>query len=579
MRSRLLLPLIALAVLVTASGCTTGRDVDGASTPGTDTTAVVSGEVDWGSCTNAIARATNLECGRLAVPIDHDRPDGDSLDLMLARQRATGPAEERIGSLLLNPGGPGGSGIEFLAAATAVFPVELTQRFDLVSFDPRGVGESSPVRCLSDEEKEEQLEGSLVPADDEEVAEALEEQRTVREACSLNAPDLIRHMSTADVATDLDLIRGALGDDELTYVGFSYGTAIGAVYATMFPKRTRALVLDGSIDPVGDVHDTMLAQARGFETTLENFISKCDAASDCALAPDSRAGIDKVRERLTRRPVDVETSSGPRRMGVDQFDVALATGLYDTDTWGLLADAVANISEGGAETLFVLLDRQTGRNEDGSFDNSSDAQAMVNCADQEDRPDATEAVEIAHDIVSQVPTFGAAIGWGALNCIDWPEASNPRPEISADGAGPILVIGTKGDPATPYEWSVAMADALTSATLLTYEGDGHTAFLRGGSCIDDAVTRFLIDLEEPSPGTNCPARGGTTSFEGLATQIVTQMVEGGIPREAAQCIVDSAIDEVGETRFTSMILRNDTEELTQLIMAKTLSCVAIKGSN
>lgn len=579
MKFRPFVPLIALLVLVTAAGCGTDLTSDpqageGSHRTGTDD----SGEIAWGSCTNEVARAANLECGHLTVPVDPAEPDGDSLDLALARQKATGPSDERIGSLLMNPGGPGGSGIEFLASAAAVFPAELSQRFDLVSFDPRGVGESSPVRCVSDEVKAEQLEGDLIPRDDAEVAEALDEQRSNREACATNAPDMITHMSTADVAADLDRIRGALGDEKLTYVGFSYGTAIGAVYATMFPERTRALVLDGSVDPTGTVHDTTLAQARGFEHTLEGFTTTCDATPACALSPDSKSRIDQVRRQLQKHPVTVDSSFGSREMGVDQFDLAFATGLYDTDTWGMLARAVDDIDDGGAETLFVLMDRQTGRNEDGSFDNSSDAQTMVNCADQDDRPDAAQAVDMARDIEAQVPTFGSAVGWAVVNCIDWPKASNPPPDISGEGAGPILVIGTKGDPATPYEWSEAMTAALSSATLLTYEGDGHTAFLRGGDCVNDAVTRFLVDLTQPATGTSCPAQNDVASFESLSTQVVTQMVEGGIPRDAAECIINSAIEDVGETKFTMMVLRNDTEELTQLIMAKTLSCVTIKGS-
>lgn len=579
MKYRLLVPLIALLSLVGAAACTNGERSD--PTPGTASEKTVTARADdisWGSCTNDVARAAKLECGHFDVPVDHDAPDGATLDLVLARQKATGPDEERIGSLLLNPGGPGGSGIEFLAAAASVFPAELTQRFDLVSFDPRGVGESSPVRCLTDDEKAQRLEGPLTPDDESQIAEALAEQRSDRDACETNAAELITHMSTADVAADLDRIRGALGDEKLSYVGFSYGTAIGAVYATMFPEHTRALVLDGSVDPAGTVRDRMLAQARGFEQTLASFTTECDAAPACVLAPDSRSRIDRVRKDLTSRPVTAESSFGSREMGVDQFDLAFATGLYDTDTWGLLAQAVDDIDDGGAETLFLLMDRQTGRNEDGSFDNSSDAQVMVNCADQDDRPGPAEAVEIARDIESQVPTFGSAIGWGALNCIDWPKASNPLPSISGDGAGPILVIGTKGDPATPYEWSEAMADALSSATLLTYEGDGHTAFLRGGDCVNDAVSRFLIDLDEPPAGTTCPAHDDAASFEGLATQIIDQMVDGGIPRDSAECIINAAIDDVGEARFTAMVLRNDAEELTQLIMAKTLSCVTIKGS-
>lgn len=582
MRTRLSIALLFLAFLVAAAGCTTGDDTATTGTSDRDGPVSEASSDDngivWGTCTDQLARMANLECGVVEVPIDHDDPGGGSIDLALIRQRATGSEDERIGSLLLNPGGPGGSGIEFLSSTASVFPEELSRRFDLVSFDPRGVGESSPVRCISDETKSQNLEGDLTPRDDAQVAQALDEQRAILESCSTHAADLITHMSTADVASDLDAIRAALGDEKLTYMGFSYGTAIGAVYATMFPDRTRALVLDGSVDPDGSIRDDAVAQARGFETALENFTEECDAAPACALAPRSRTRIERVRRELSRRPVVVEESWGTREMGLDQFDLALATGLYDTTSWGLLARAVADIHDDGAEMLFLLLDRQTGRKGDGSFDNSADAQTLVNCADLTERPEAVEAVEIARSVAAEVPVFGDTVGWSAITCIGWPEPANPTPRITGEGAGPILVVGTKGDPATPYEWAEEMADTLPSASLLTYEGNGHTAFLTAGECVDDIVSRFLIDLREPSADATCPAGDVASSFEGLSTRVVEEMVNGGIPREVAQCIVDAAIDDVGESAFSRMILRNEAEELSQLIMAKTLSCVTVRGS-
>ena len=201
------------------------------------------------------------------------------------------------------------------------------------------------------------------------------------DGCLEDATGLVEHMSTADVAADLDELREALGDEQLTYLGFSYGTAIGAVYATLFPERSRALVLDGATDPDATVEESTLTQAQGFERTLASFVEACDADSGCALGPDAAASLESTRASLAERPVEVDGEGGVRVMGPDLFDFALATALYDTTLWGTTAEAIASIRDGGAAVLFTLVDRQVGREPDGSFDNSSDAQTMVNCAD------------------------------------------------------------------------------------------------------------------------------------------------------------------------------------------------------
>lgn len=554
----------------------TGRTTSSASN---STGIAASAQLDWTVCENKLARAANLECSTLAVPLDPEKPEGDTITLALARQRATGATTDRIGSLVLNPGGPGGSGIEFLAAAALSFPDELKTKFDLVSFDPRGVGESTPVRCLTDKQKESQLEGDLTPSTDAEIDAALDDQKELLKGCEKDPADLITHMSTADVAADLDQIRAALGDDKLTYAGFSYGTSIGAVYATLFPENTRALVLDGSVSPSTTVEQESLTQATSFEQVLTRFESACDASTACSLAPNSAAKIAKVRQDLTKSPVKVNSKTDKRLLGVDQFDYALATGLYDTSLWGVLADAITNVRNGGAATLFSLMDRQTGRNTDGTFDNSSDAQVMVSCADTQERPDLTEAVQSAERIQQAAPIFGSITGWSSISCLNWPKATNPLPTITGDGAPPILVIGTVGDPATPYSWAQEMATALESATLLTYEGSGHTAFMKGGPCVDNAVVNYLVALKVPAAGTTCPEVAASISFDTLAQQIITTMVNSGLSEDVASCIVKGAIDEVGEAEFNKMALGDDAESMTQVIMAKTLACVQKKGPN
>ena len=577
----------ALALVLVLSACTSGGDDATASLrseertgDATDSTAAPTpGDVKWGSCTEKLAAMASLRCGRIEVPLDHADPDGPTIELELARSASKGSPDERIGSLVINPGGPGASGIEFLAGASQVMPSSITDRFDLVSFDPRGVGSSTPVSCIDDDDKAESLSGDLTPDDPDEVAEAVEEQEELLEGCRERSADLLEHMSTADVAADLDLIREALGDEKLSYLGYSYGTAIGAAYATMFPSSTRALVLDGSVSPGASEEEITLAQAQGFDATYARFVERCNAAADCPLGPDAAAAITEVRNRLATDPIRSDGAAGTRVLGPDQFDLALATALYDTSLWGTTAKAIAEIDESGADVLWTLIDRQTGRQADGSFDNSTEARTIVNCSDTTERPSIDEATAAAERIRAAAPTFGEALGWSTLSCIGWPQAAAPFPELTGADAPPILVVGTLGDPATPFVWSEQMSEALESAVLLTYEGAGHTAFLRGGQCIEDAVVDYLVDLQVPEPGTSCPAEDEAISFGGLQEQVRAQFTEMGIPEEIADCIVAGIVDEIGEAEFDRLVLSNDASGLSKLVTAHSIACATGKKSS
>lgn len=573
--------LLAAVALIT-SGCTQ-RSGDAArmesdprpATSGGSTAPATS--LDWTPCRGKLTSQAGLQCATLAVPIDPATPDGPTLDLALTRKKSTGSADERIGSLVMNPGGPGGSGLEFLANASMAFPSSLTDRFDLVSFDPRGVGESDPVRCLDDDQKDEQLEGDLSPDDDAERAHSEAQQAELRKGCETRNPDLVTHMSTADVAADMDRIRAAVGDEKLNYLGYSYGTAIGATYAAKFPGNIRAMVLDGSVSPSASVADQAMVQATGFERTLGNFVATCDADKSCALAPDTAAAIESTRRSLEEKPVEVKTGAGTRTLTSDLFDYGLATALYDTSTWGPTAKAIKNIRSGGAKTILALVDRQTGRQADGGYDNSSDAQTMVNCADQNDHLTEEQARVEEEKIRAAAPTFGGLLGAGLTGCNDWPAPAEPTPAPSAVGAPPILVIGTVGDPATPYEWAQEMSAALTGSVLLTYEGDGHTAFLRGGPCIEDAVVDYLVDLTLPAAGTRCPAQSTGGGFGGTRDMLVEQLTGSGIPKEMATCMVDGMIEKVGEAEFDDMVLNNDVDGITKLAQAAALGCATSGG--
>jgi pimeloyl-ACP methyl ester carboxylesterase len=570
--------VVALAVALLAASCTTSGDGDLAQAtsnerPPTDDGDAIPeeptpGGLRWTGCLSDEARAADLECAQLTVPVDRSDPDGDTLELELARLPHQGP--ERIGSLLVNPGGPGGSGIEFLASAVAVMPEELTDAFDIVTWDPRGVGESTPVWCIDDDEKDAQIEGDTSPDTEAEVQRTLDDQARFRQGCEGDDEGLIEHMSTADVAGDLEEIREALGEDQLNYLGYSYGTAIGATYATLFPDRVRAMVLDGAVSTSGDDIGQAVTQAQSFELTFLRFVATCDAAPACALSGRTADTVARARAQLDERPIEVDG----RELTRDLFDVGLLAALYDTSLWASVAGAIDQLEQGGAELLLSLADRQLGRDGDGTWDNSWDAQAMVSCADSDYRPTVDEGLADGDRVAAASPTFGEIYRTGPLSCLDWPLAANPVPDWAPAGAPTIMVVGTVGDPATPYEWSREMAAALGDTYLLTYEGDGHTAFLRGGDCIEDAVVGYLVDLGLPQGPLSCPAPSGPEAFEGgLAAQLLEELVDQGLPRNIAECIIESLEEELGASGLEQLLLENDPERITALLTEVTVACV------
>ncbi len=591
------LAALLVPLLLIAGACTGGSsDVASAQSNKRDSSSTASsGALDWGTCDSQAGSLSAMQCATLAAPIDRNNPDSGSIDLELARVPATGSPNQRIGSLLFNPGGPGGSGIEFLASAAMMVPEELAQQFDLVSWDPRGVGESSPVHCLSDDQKDKQIEGDLSPDDPAEMDRSIKDQKSVLDGCKKNNPDLIDHMSTADVAGDLEEIRQALGDQKLNYVGFSYGTAIGATYATMFPSEVRAMVLDGSVSPTATDLEQTITQAEGFENTFDNFVSTCDADAQCALQGHTEQSVADVRSMLDDDPLVVDTASGKRELTRDLFDVGLATALYDTSVWSPLARAIDDIektltagiqlepdggstssSTSGGGMILALADRQFGRNPDGTWDNSSDAQVMVNCADADDRPTTEEGIKEGEKVAEAAPLFGEFLKTGPLSCVNWPEPANPVPEWTAAGAPPILVVGTVGDPATPYKWSEQMNKALGGSVLLTYEGDGHTAFMRGGPCIDNAVVAYLVDLELPMAGTSCPAQSQSSdsTLGGMRDQLIDELKGAGLSESVATCIADQLEESMGTTGLEDLLLGGDPNELTNKITEIAQKCMA-----
>jgi pimeloyl-ACP methyl ester carboxylesterase len=464
--------------------------------------AFYSQEPTWKSCNEG------FECATVRVPLDYAKPDGTKLSLAVVRLPA-GNKSQRIGSLVTNPGGPGASGIAFVRQAGRAFGSEVRERFDIVGFDPRGVGDSSPVECL-DGPRLDRFFGTDASPDDAREREAIvAEGRGFAEACKSRSPALLPYVGTVNAARDIDVLRAALGDVGLTFAGFSYGTYLGAFYAQQFPQNTRALVLDGAVDPKLSATEGLLEQARGFETALRAFVADCQqTAADCPLGTGSvEAGLDKIADlqRQTDRKPLSSTKGGSREINESWVTYGIAAALYNRATWPMLRLALTRaLTQGNGDLMLTLADTLVERRPDGSYSNQMEANMAVNCVDKPN-PSSTAAYEReVAKAEAAAPHFGSFVMWGGVACVYWPAQTKepPRP-VTAAGAEPILVVGTTRDPATPYRWAQALATQLQSGVLLTYQGDGHTAYLGGPPCITKAVDQYLITTTPPQDGTVC----------------------------------------------------------------------------
>lgn len=450
----------------------------------------------WESC-------GDLECATLTVPIDHAAPQGPTIGIAVARAPARDG--DPIGSLVVNPGGPGASGIDFLRNFALAAPNALKDRFDLVSFDPRGVGRSSSIDCgwVLDEDEFDPITASddLATRVDASLAEAIDEAQQCLDAVG----DLLPHVGTVATARDVDLLRVALGDDALSYLGFSYGTRLGAVYAELFPERVRALVLDGA-DRIRPQPDDTLQQYVAFESAFDAFAAACGARSGCPLDPDEGAAIvAEIDAELQTRALTTDSSmvGDDRLLTRDELYVAVLASLYTESEWTTLAAGLELARDAGDGSILQLLsDNYLQRSDDGSFSDIVESFRAISCADESYRPTEADVRTAALDALPQLDVFAPVAPDIGVGCFGWPEAIDPLPTaFEAAGAPPIIVVGTTGDPATPYQWSIDMADELESAVLVTFEGVVHTAFF-SSSCVRDAAVDYFVDLEVPD-GLRC----------------------------------------------------------------------------
>ncbi|MFG1707536.1 alpha/beta hydrolase [Nonomuraea sp. M3C6] len=461
-----------------------------------NTTAEPTGNVAWGRCTDlvgadgkAAAPAPGVECGKIQVPLDHAKPGGEKIDLALIRIKATG---DRLGSLVFNFGGPGASGVNTMAQAAQAFG-NLGRRYDLVSFDPRGVERSSGVKCGGEV-------GTLLAAGTEADGDRLSKE--FAQACEQDSGKVLPYVGTVNAAKDLDLLRTALGDRQLNYLGFSYGTHLGAVYATHFPKNVGRFVLDGAFDPTVTFADRAVIQAGGFDRAFEAFAKDCVAQS-CELGADPAAvekTVETLLDGLKAKPLKV----GDRELTYGLAQLAVITPLYAKATWPLLEQAAAAAIKGEGAALLSLADYYTGRKADGTYSTDMTAMQAINCADNTERPTVAETAQI-NDRVKKIFPILAADGSGGV-CAHWPvPGDDAAKRIDATGSGPIVVIGGKGDPATPYQWAPTLTEQLKTGVLVTYEGEGHGAYLSGNGCVMSTVDAYVLEGKVPRQNTTCAA--------------------------------------------------------------------------
>ncbi|WP_345962764.1 alpha/beta hydrolase [Streptomyces sp. BRB040] len=452
-----------------------------------------------------------FQCATMKAPLDYAEPADGDVRLAVARKKATGPGK-RLGSLLVNPGGPGGSAIGYLQQYAGIgYPAKVRAQYDMVAVDPRGVARSEPVECLDGREMDAYTQTDVTPDDAGETDELVDAYKEFAEGCGADAPKLLRHVSTVEAARDMDVLRAVLGDEKLTYVGASYGTFLGATYAGLFPDRTGRLVLDGAMDPSLPARRLNLEQTAGFETAFQSFAKDCVRQPDCPLG-DKDTTPDQVGKNLKSFFDDLDAKPLPagdadgRKLTESLATTGVIAAMYDEGAWQQLRESLTSaIKEKDGAGLLILSDSYYEREADGGYSNLMFANAAVNCLDLPAAFTSPDEVRAAlPDFEKASPVFGEGLAWSSLNCTYWPVKPTGEPHrIEAAGATPIVVVGTTRDPATPYRWAEALSDQLSSGRLLTYEGDGHTAYGRGSSCIDAAINTYLLTGTAPKDGTRC----------------------------------------------------------------------------
>jgi pimeloyl-ACP methyl ester carboxylesterase len=502
-----------LAVVLALAGCTSavGGQGVGEPTPVTVTGSAPTGRSDpatspalarfygqrvsWSSC------GRGFECAKVTAPIDWNRPATGTFRLSVVRTKATG---KRLGSLLINPGGPGVGGAEWIKRAAVSFDDALTSAYDLVGWDPRGTGNSSPVSCLSDRQLDDYYATDATPDDAGEVQTLVEEQRRFADACETNSGEILDRLDTISTVRDMDLLRAVLGDKVLSYYGASYGTYLGAWYAQEFPWRVGRLVLDGAVDPSLTSAQYAAGQSLGFSRAVRSYVRDCLSHDGCPLTGTVDDGMAQISALLAKADATPLPTSSGRALNQTLMATGLARGMYEQASWPSVTRALTQALRGDGTTLLALADNYLERDRNGHYAQDVTSYSPIYCLDHPETRTVAQIGDQAAQLQKQYPPLGDFIGWGQTSCQVWPlPGVTPTQRLTAPGAQPILVVGTTEDPATPYEWAKSLASQLSSGRLLTREGQGHAAYRQGNGCIDLAIDRYLVQGTLPKEGTVC----------------------------------------------------------------------------
>jgi pimeloyl-ACP methyl ester carboxylesterase len=454
----------------------------------------------WKDCSGG------FQCATAQAPIDWAHPsEGAPIHLALIRKPASG---HKLGSLFTNPGGPGSSGVDFVRSATASTSARLQQNFDVIGWDPRGVGASSAVKCYDDAGLDKFIYGITPGArgSDEWIANSKKSTTALGAACLENTGPLLGHIDTASTAHDLDMLRNAVGDTKLNYLGFSYGTLIGSIYADMFPKNVGRMTLDGVVDPAQSYDDVTKVQAVGFEDNLRAYVKWClSQDKSCPFSGSVDGAMSSIAALLARVDAHPIKNSDGRMLGGLTLQTAIILPLYSTSNWPALDTLFKDVSAGHAETAFYLADQYNERDDKGRYaSNTIVAFQSINCLDYTFEPEVATMRERAAELTKLAPVMGPYFAYGGIACAGWPFAPVRVPgPVHAAGSAPILVLGTTNDPATPYQNSVTLAKTLENGHLVTWNGDGHTAYGRSNACVENTVDDYFVTGTVPARDPKC----------------------------------------------------------------------------
>jgi len=454
-------------------------------------------EVVWEPC------ESEFQCAKVRVPVDYAKPEGDTIELAALRASSTG---NKTGSLLVNPGGPGASGYDFVKDASGThFSQAVRDAYDLVGFDPRGVKRSAPVSCMTDAERDAARAKIYELETDAGLEAARTDNKAIAAQCAEQTGPVLAHIDTVSSAKDMDILRAVVNDSKLNYLGYSYGTFLGSTYASLFPDNVGRMVLDGALDPSISNEELTRGQARAFEKAIRAYVASCLQQEGCPLSGNVDSGVQQVRDLIAAVEQTPRTAKDGRVVNATMFVSGLITPLYNDQSWPALTQALEAAMTGDVSLMLRLADLGADRASNGTYtSNSTFAFNAINCLDYPMESDTAAMRAEQQRLMQDSPTFGYFFAYGGTNCADWPYKNLRTPAaVEYTGESPIVVIGTTGDPATPVEWAASLRKQLGNAALLTWEGEGHTAYGRSNSCIEDRVDTYLVSGQVPADNTVC----------------------------------------------------------------------------